>query len=332
MILLRVQVDCFVGGVLSDSLHSLYYPVAFSLSPHPQRERKLESRRHPYINARIALATILVSLSAQAGPDGDIPRSYQEVATEYGLSPALLYAAALTASGRSMGRRGVRPWPWTLEIGGRRRYYPTRASAHRALHAHITRGFDVRVGLMSLSWDRYRTEALNPWAALDPYTNLRLVAARLAPHLAHRANAKRIPAPGNTALDKLIAELAPRYALDAKLVREVVAHESAYNPRARSPKGAQGLMQLMPATAARFGVENVWEPMDNLQGGMRYLAWLLTYYRGDLARVLAAYNAGEAAVDRYGGIPPYAETRVYVAQILTRYGRRTHPYRIAEAS
>ncbi|MGH8471353.1 MAG: lytic transglycosylase domain-containing protein, partial [Gammaproteobacteria bacterium] len=113
-----------------------------------------------------------------------------------------------------------------------------------------------------------------------------------------------------------------------------VAQESAYNPRARSPKGAQGLMQLMPATATRFGVENVWEPVDNLRGGMRYLAWLLTYYRGDLARVLAAYNAGESAVDRYGGIPPYTETRAYVVQILGRYGRRTHPYRsaLAEAS
>ncbi|MGH8570302.1 MAG: lytic transglycosylase domain-containing protein, partial [Gammaproteobacteria bacterium] len=159
-------------------------------------------------------------------------------------------------------------------------------------------------------------------------------AARLAPHLAHRGYFKRARRPVNGELEQLIAELAPRYALDAKLVREVVAHESAYNPRARSPKGAQGLMQLMPATATRFGVENPWDPEDNLVGGMRYLAWLLAYYRGDLARVLAAYNAGEAAVDRYGGIPPYAETRAYVAQILARYGRRTHRYRaaLAEAS
>lgn len=334
MILLRVQADRFVGGALTDSLYALYTLVASPLPPRPQLERKLESRRHPCIKACIALATILVAVGACAAPGGDIPRSYQEVATEYGLSPALLYAAALTASGRSMSRRGVRPWPWTLEIAGRRHYYPTQAAAHGALQAHIARGVDVRIGLMALSWGRYRAEARNPWAALDPHTNLRLAAARLAPHLAHRAYSKRIPAPGNTALEKLIAELAPRYALDAKLVREVVARESGNNPRARSPKGAQGLMQLMPATAARFGVEKPWEPVDNLHGGMRYLAWLLTHYRGDLARVLAAYNAGEAAVDRYGGIPPYAETRAYVARILSRYGRRTHPYRItlAEAS
>jgi soluble lytic murein transglycosylase-like protein len=110
-------------------------------------------------------------------------------------------------------------------------------------------------------------------------------------------------------------------------VREVVATESAYNPRARSSKGAQGLMQLMPATAARFGVRDVWDPEQNLIGGMRYLEHLLAYYRGDLARVLAAYNAGEDAVDHYRGLPPYSETRAYVARILKRYGRSMHPYR-----
>ncbi len=305
--------------------------IPSSLPPRPQRERKPESRRHTYIKAWLTLATILVSLGARAAAGEDIPRSYQQVATEYGLSPALLYATALTASGRSMSRRGVRPWPWTLSIAGRRYYYSTRAAAHRALQGHIARGLDVRIGLMGLSWQRHRAALGNPWAALNPDTNLRLAAARLAPHLAHRDYPEHQRRIRNVATDQLIAELAPRYALDAKLVREVVAHESAFNPRARSPKGAQGLMQLMPATATRFGVENAWDPKDNLVGGMRYLGWLLTYYRGDLARVLAAYNAGEAAVDRYGGIPPYAETRAYVAQILARYGRRTHPYRIALA-
>ncbi|MGH8655782.1 MAG: lytic transglycosylase domain-containing protein [Gammaproteobacteria bacterium] len=326
MILLRV-----IGGLLSDSLCSLCSPVVSSLPVRPQLQRNPESRRHSYTHACITLTILLLGVDAQAASAGDIPLSYREVAREYGLPPALLYATALTASGRSMSDRGVRPWPWTLNIGARRHYYLTQASAHRALQAQIARGVDARIGLMGLSWDRYRAEAPDPWAALDPHTNLRLAAARLAPHLAHRGYFKRARRPVSGELDQLIAELAPRHALDAKLVREVVAQESAYDARAQSPKGAQGLMQLMPATAARFGVEDPWNPKSNLVGGMRFLAWLLTYYRGDLARVLAAYNAGEATVDRYGGIPPYAETRAYVAQILGRYGRSTHPYRIALA-
>ncbi|MGH8646104.1 MAG: lytic transglycosylase domain-containing protein [Gammaproteobacteria bacterium] len=284
---------------------------------------------------RALLALSCTCLAAIAHSAQTVTSAYRQIAADYGLAPAILYATALTASGRSLSGRGVQPWPWTLGIAGRRHYYPTHAAAHRALTARLARGERrIQVGLVGLSWQHYSAALGDPWAALDPHTNLRLAAARLAPHLAHRGYSKRTRAPVNGELDELIAEVAPRYALDAKLVREVVAHESAYNPRARSPKGAQGLMQLMPATAARFGVENPWEPVDNLQGGMRYLAWLLTYYRGDLARVLAAYNAGEAAVDRYGGIPPYAETRAYVAQILARYGRRTHRYRaaLAEAS
>ncbi len=324
----RVPIDTFMGTIPRSSWHSWRTPVA--LPPFLHREPR-KSRQCPYIHACLALAILYVRLDAQAALPGDIPPSYHEVAREYGLSPALLYATALTASGRFLSGRGFRPWPWTLGIAGRRHYYPTRAAAHRALHAQISHGIEVRIGLMGLSSDRCQAEALNPWAALDPHTNLRLAATRLAPHLAHRGRSKPIPAAHNLALDRLIAELAARHALDAKLVREIVARESAYNPRARSPKGAQGLMQLMPATAMRFGVENVWDPEDNLVGGMCYLAWLLTYYRGDLARVLAAYNAGEAAVDRYGGIPPYAETRAYVAQILARYGHRIHPYRIALA-
>jgi soluble lytic murein transglycosylase-like protein len=191
------------------------------------------------------------------------------------------------------------------------------------------------MGAMALPWRRYAAELGGPWGALDPYTNLRIAAARLAPHLAglraatsaRAGRSVRIERQIPGAYDAFITRLAPRFSLDPQLVREVVAIESAYDPRARSPKGAQGLMQLMPATAARFGVRDVWDPEDNLTGGMRYLAHLLARYRGDLPRVLAAYNAGEEAADRHAGIPPYAETRTYVARILERYGPRTHPYR-----
>lgn len=117
-----------------------------------------------------------------------------------------------------------------------------------------------------------------------------------------------------------IHELAPEYDLDPALVREVVRAESNFDTRARSHKGALGLMQLIPSTARRFGVEDPFEPLQNLRGGMAYLRWLLEYFDGDIRLTLAGYNAGEAAVRRHGGVPPYAETRAYVQRILSRYG------------
>ena len=99
-----------------------------------------------------------------------------------------------------------------------------------------------------------------------------------------------------------------------------MATESNFNPLAVSPKNAQGLMQLIPSTASRFGVTNIKDPVENIKGGMAYLRWLLAYFEGDVALTLAAYNAGEGAVERYQGIPPYAETRHYVARILSMLG------------
>lgn len=119
-----------------------------------------------------------------------------------------------------------------------------------------------------------------------------------------------------------IHELAPQFDLDPALVLEVVRAESNFDPRARSHKGALGLMQLIPATAKRFGVKDPFEPLQNLRGGMAYLRWLLQRFDGDLALTLAGYNAGEAAVERFGGVPPYAETQAYVGQIIRRYGKQ----------
>jgi soluble lytic murein transglycosylase-like protein len=95
----------------------------------------------------------------------------------------------------------------------------------------------------------------------------------------------------------------------------VICAESNYNARAVSPKGAQGLMQLIPATARRFGVTNVFDAKDNILGGVRYLKFLLDYYNNDYMKAIAAYNAGEGAVDRFHGVPPYAETQNYVTRV-----------------
>ena len=117
-----------------------------------------------------------------------------------------------------------------------------------------------------------------------------------------------------------IATIAGDAGVDPRLVEAVIAAESAFDPRARSPKGARGLMQLMPETARELGVRDVWDPEENIRGGTNYLAGLLKRF-GKLPKALAAYNAGEAAVMRYDGIPPYEETREYVARVLTYYGR-----------
>jgi soluble lytic murein transglycosylase-like protein len=121
------------------------------------------------------------------------------------------------------------------------------------------------------------------------------------------------------AIAKLVAETAATNKIDPKLVLAVIATESAFQTDAVSPRNASGLMQLMPETAQRFGVKNVFDPGENIRGGVKYLRWLLTYFENDLSLALAAYNAGEGAVTRYGGIPPFPETRAYVEKIRALY-------------
>lgn len=108
---------------------------------------------------------------------------------------------------------------------------------------------------------------------------------------------------------------ARRHGVDEAVVRAIIHAESAFRPHVVSPKNAQGLMQLIPATARRFGVRDAFDPAQNIEGGVKYLAWLLRRYNGDLTMAAAGYNAGEGAVDRYKGVPPYRETRQYVARV-----------------
>ena len=117
-----------------------------------------------------------------------------------------------------------------------------------------------------------------------------------------------------------IQEISGRYGVDPALVHAVIGAESAFNPWAVSRKGAQGLMQLMPRTASALGVRDSFNPRDNIEGGVRHLRYLLDRYPGNVSFALAAYNAGEGAVDQYGGIPPYPETQQYVQKILQRGG------------
>jgi TPR repeat protein len=127
-------------------------------------------------------------------------------------------------------------------------------------------------------------------------------------------------------IHKLVKKLAPRYNIDSNLAMAFIAVESGFDTQATSPKNAQGLMQLMPETAERFGVKDTYKAEDNIKGGLAYLRWLLAYYRGDLTLVAAAYNSGEGTVEKYKGVPPYMETQKYVKKIATLYNNSTHPY------
>ena len=134
------------------------------------------------------------------------------------------------------------------------------------------------------------------------------------------------PARDRTEIEQLVHRLAPQYAVDPLLALAVISVESAFNPGAVSPKNAQGLMQLIPQTAERFGVKRVLVPAENIKGGLAYLRWLLAFFEGDVPLVLAAYNAGERAVEKYRGIPPYPETRNYVRKITGIYRKALHPF------
>ncbi len=144
----------------------------------------------------------------------------------------------------------------------------------------------------------------------------------LVPERAIEVNFKASQAVPSTPYGALIHQTAKRHRLNPQVVAALVKAESAYDRWALSPKGARGLMQLMPATAKRFGVRSseLWEPARNLEAGARYLRWLLDRFDGDLKLALASYNAGEGSVQRYGGVPPYRETRNYIRRIYRTLG------------
>jgi hypothetical protein len=121
------------------------------------------------------------------------------------------------------------------------------------------------------------------------------------------------------AFDALIANAAATYNIDRGLIKAMMHTESGFNPNARSPVGAQGLMQLMPATARRFLVSNPWDPAQNIEGGAKYINFLLKRFNNNWELAIAAYNAGEGNVDKYRGIPPFRETQDYVRRVMSRY-------------
>jgi soluble lytic murein transglycosylase-like protein len=140
--------------------------------------------------------------------------------------------------------------------------------------------------------------------------------------------------PARQSVARLVEQLAPAFGVDPRLALAIARVESNFDPEAISPRNAMGVMQLIPATAARFAVRDPLNAEQNVRGGLAYLRWLLATFDGDVLRVAAAYNAGEGAVQRHGGVPPYAETREYVRRVLALYGAERHAplvFRLAAA-
>lgn len=181
-----------------------------------------------------------------------------------------------------------------------------------------------------------RFRALRYWAvaflSFFLFTNLTgvLFSRVLAPEVVAQPNSIRaiaadIPTSGNPEVDRLIFDAGEREGVDPRFIHAVIWQESRYVMDAKSHAGAAGLMQLMPATAERFGCEDRNDPAANIEAGTKYLKWLLKRFSGNVELALAGYNAGEGSVDKYNGVPPYNETQKYVKIISARYGKTYHP-------
>ena len=182
---------------------------------------------------------------------------------------------------------------------------------------HLPMGITTRLYLAATD-DSSFTDV--PTAEIVGYEkDLSLPTPPTPPEAAKSKPAKTAPAP---ALNQVVNSASAAYHLDPDLVNSVIHAESGFNSHAVSPKGARGLMQLMPGTASQLGVNDAFDPQANVAGGSRYLRELLERYNFDLVKALAAYNAGPQRVERYQGVPPFRETRAYVARIVHEYNRK----------
>lgn len=178
-----------------------------------------------------------------------------------------------------------------------------------------------------------RTAKFAPLAIFSLFFLTNLTGFYFSPAIAPTVSARErddlipldIPQSGDCDLDLIIFRAAQREGVDPRFIHAVIKQESQYHSDATSPAGAKGLMQLMPATAKRFNCDDLKDQACNVEAGTKYLAWLLKRFNGDVSLALAGYNAGEGAVDKYQGIPPYPETENYVKKIVANYGKTYHP-------
>jgi soluble lytic murein transglycosylase-like protein len=195
----------------------------------------------------------------------------------------------------------------------------TAASLHAADLAILSNGFSIRHERREVigATTRLFVDAKGESYVDVPTDEISGIEKDLTPERANPAAANSHPN-----LSETVHNVSSAYHLDPDLVNSVIHAESGFNSHAVSRKGAQGLMQLMPETAAKLGVENAFDPTANVDGGSRYLRELMERYHFDLVKALAAYNAGPERVEQYHGVPPYAETHAYVARIVSDYNRK----------
>ncbi len=280
---------------------------------------------------RLAIACVV--LAVPLASFAQWPEDWSAIANRHGLDPAVLYSAALMASRRSLDDH-LAPWPWTLRVDGRLRHYPSQSEAQSALQRLLDEGtnlvgqrMDIRIGLMGIALERI-VPPQSALAALDPKTNLDQGGALLAtgaappsgPRSVRRIAGTRSYAACTPQAKRPVAELveaaARRHGVDPAFALAVATRESALRQSAVSPKGARGVMQLMPGTAARYGA-NAADLAENIDAGTRYLRDLAELFGSDPRLVAAGYNAGEGAVLRHARqIPPFRETQAYVPAVL----------------
>jgi TPR repeat protein len=271
----------------------------------------------------IALCLAMMSASAAAQPAAD--RAALEAAAQRGDVPALMMLAGIYERGENVEQDLIRSNALYCKAAAR-----GNVDALFKLGQIYASGREVMpnegVGALLI----HKAAELGSERAKELLPYISRGVGSVVPECMNEPIAKVVVSPSAPKVRKDIALLvqrwAPQYSVDPELVLALIAVESRFDATAVSPKNAQGLMQLIPATAARFGVKNAFNALDNLKGGLAYLRWLLAYFKGDVPLVLAAYNAGEEAVERYRGIPPYRETRDYVKQITSVYGKSSHPY------
>src|SRR5688500_18715608 len=198
-------------------------------------------------------------------------------------------------------------WNSSGLLGGPERRYNDRRSLERGTTDRRSRAGRRRVRTAVLAAAMSSAPLARPMVALLP------PAPKAKPNI--DVSAEYIAVPANQAYDDIIEEAAAKYEMDANVIRAVMQAESAFHPYVVSRAGAGGLMQLMPDLAEEMGVNNAFDPRDNIMGGVRYLKRLLDYHGGNIDLALASYNAGPGNVERYGGIPPFEETRNYVKTI-----------------
>jgi hypothetical protein len=178
-----------------------------------------------------------------------------------------------------------------------------------------------------------RSAKFAPFAIISLFFVFNFTGLFFSPVLAPTVNAANqvktipedIPLSGDCDLDWIIFRAGEKAGVDPRFIHAVIKQESKYDPNAVSHVGAEGLMQMMPATAKRFGLKDPFDPKANVEAGTKYLKWLLKRFDGDVSLALAGYNAGEGSVDKYQGVPPYGETQNYVKKIVTNYGKTYHP-------